>query len=293
MLGEASALAASLCWAIGPLVAYHGVELLGTFRFAQARFIVATAGLFALAATNNVLPNFSTPGLPMLALSGIIGIALGEASLFQAVYLLGPRRASLLYVLNAPVIAIFGSIIFDEVLSSVSIAGIIAVLIGVASAIYYRNPHETSTRSDSERSRGLACAIAAAVCQAIGVLLAKRPLASVDPLEAALVRTIAATIAFVPIFMLFREKNRRIKIPELRYVAYSAVISTIGGMTFSLFALARTSIAYAAVLSSLSPVILIVILRVVRRQRFAVGAWIGTVLAVAGVVFIVLGRTSR
>lgn len=290
MLGKVSALAASLCWAIGPLVAYRGVEVLGTFRFAQARFLVATVGLFALAAANGVLPSLSTPGLPLLIMSGVIGIAIGEAALFQAVYLLGPRRASLLYVLNAPIVAVLGSSIFHERISALSMLGVVAVFAGVMTAIYYRNPHEADTRSNALLRRGFGCALLAALCQAVGVLLVKGALVSVDPIEAATVRTLAAAIAFIPLFVVFRERGGNISGSDMRYVGYSAVISTIGGMTFSLFALAHTNIAYAAVLSSLSPVILILILRTVKAQRFPAGAWVGTVLAVIGVVSIVIGR---
>jgi drug/metabolite transporter (DMT)-like permease len=81
----------------------------------------------------------------------------------------------------------------------------------------------------------------------------------------------------------FREREKAISPAALKYVAYSAGVSTIGGMTFLLAAFAYTEIYKAVTISSLAPVLYIVIMTIFARDRFPVLAWCGTIIAVFGI----------
>ena len=58
-----------------------------------------------------------------LVLSGLIGIFLGDLLLFTAVGRLGPRRAGVLFALNAPIAALLGWLVLGETLNAVAVAG--------------------------------------------------------------------------------------------------------------------------------------------------------------------------
>jgi len=289
--GEAFALGAAVCWAIGPLIAYHGVAALGTFRFAQYRYalstlmlggIVLVAGYFSLPATSALL---------LLVLSGALGVAAGEASLFRAVYLLGPRRASMAFSVHAPVTAFMAVVVFHETFSVPALAGVILAAFGVWLAL--------ACRPDTERSRGvwhiedglrpgLACVGAAVVFQVLGALLAKPAMEVVDPVLASTIRTASAMVVFLPFYLLYGERTGRVQSAGMGWVALSAGISTVAGMTLLLAAFARTELYRAVILSSLAPALQVLLLRVFRGERFPVGAWAGTVIAIAGAILAAL-----
>ena len=66
------------------------------------------------------------------------------------------------------------------------------------------------------------------------------------------------------------------------------LVSTIGGMTLLLAALASAGIVRAVILSSMSPVIYIFLMSVFRGERFPVLAWIGSIMAVVGAAIAIL-----
>jgi drug/metabolite transporter (DMT)-like permease len=59
-------------------------------------------------------------------------------------------------------------------------------------------------------------------------------------------------------------------------------------MTLLLAAFARTELYRAVILSSLAPALQVLLLRVFRGERFPVGVWAGTVIAIAGAILAAL-----
>jgi drug/metabolite transporter (DMT)-like permease len=292
LAGSAFALGAALCWAIGPLIAYRGVQLLGTFRFSMYRFTLSALVLFLIAFSLDQLQFDDVRTLALLALSGVIGVAIGEAALFQAVYLLGPRRSSLIFTLHAPLTAITGSLIFNETPSSIATIGVMLAFAGVYIAVIFRSAAEKSSSKHTKAhtlKAGLFLVILAVLCQIVGVMLVKEVISNVEPFFASFVRTGAACIAFLPIFFLWRgDKEPENQLRSLRPVALSALVSTIGGMTFLLAAFASTDIVRAVIFSSLSPVFYIILMSAFRSERFPLPVWFGTTIAVSGVVIATL-----
>ncbi len=285
--GEGFALAAALCWAIGPLIAYRGVEALGTFRFSMFRFALSATSLFILAATLESLDFSNTRTVLLLTISGIVGIAFGEACLFQAVYFLGPRIASIIFSLHAPLTAFVGAAIFSETISAVALSGILLSLGGVYMAIFFRSQSEVSGGEwykPSKNTGGLLLVGLAVIFQIIGALLSKEVMSNTSPFFASFLRTASVTVAFAPIFITLRERKRIVQFSDFKFVALSAFVSTIGGMTFLLAAFANTEIFRAVILASLSPVQYIIIMSIWRRENFPLGAWIGTFVTLVGVV---------
>ena len=290
-VGESFALGAAFCWAIGPLVAYKGIAGFGTFRFSMYRFAISALALFAIAMSLGQIDTSNIRALAFLAASGVIGVAMGEAALFQAVFLLGPRRSSLIFALHAPLTAISGGVLFRETISLQSLLGVTLAFGGVYTAVIIRSQTEQSggTYYKPEAVRfGLLLVALAVFCQVCGALLAKEVIDEVEPFFASFTRTFAAAIAFVPVFLVFKEQPKTGVSENLRFVFLSAFVSTIGGMTFLLAAFANTEIYRAVILSSLSPVIYIVLMSAFRGERFALLAWAGTIVAVLGVVVTIL-----
>ena len=87
---------------------------IGPFAFGLYRHTMVTAVLGLL-----VLATGGGTGLPheavlRLALSGIVGIFLGDTILYLALVRLGPRRTGALFALNAPIAALLGWALLGE-----------------------------------------------------------------------------------------------------------------------------------------------------------------------------------
>ena len=134
-LGEIAALATSFFFAMTALIFTATGRMVGSQVTNRLRLTFALLYLIIL---NLIL--FREP-LPFsagssrwlwLSLSGVIGLSLGDAFLFQSLVSLGPRLGSLLLSL-AP---IFGSLIawifFGEILTALQITGIVFALAGIA-----------------------------------------------------------------------------------------------------------------------------------------------------------------
>ena len=89
----------------------------------------------------------------LLLASGIIGIFIGDSLLFSSLNRLGPRRAGILFALNAPMAAVFGWLLLGESLSWFAVAGIAVCVGGVMLAIFFgkrsgQNSHARTSERD-------------------------------------------------------------------------------------------------------------------------------------------------
>src|SRR5690606_2466619 len=195
---ELAALATATCWALTGLLAADAVRALGAFHFNLWRQGFVTLALLAVVAATGAWAGLVGWTLAVLALSGVIGILLGDTFNYAAVGRLGPRRAGAVYALNAPMAAILGWALLDEALSLQAATGIVLTAAGVAVAILGR-PRANAHRFESLAGTllpGLACGLMAALGQAAGALIARPVMeAGLDPWLASLVRVGASGLA--------------------------------------------------------------------------------------------------
>src|SRR5918995_637766 len=175
------------------------MNFIGELAALATSFFFAMTALIFLVIINLVpfrepLP-FSAEGSRWLwlAFSGVIGLSLGDAFLFQALISVGPRLGTLLLSL-AP---IFGSIIawffFGEILSFLQITGIILSLAGIAWVVLsYEEPPDTP---HGQTRRGVLFGVLAGLGQAVGLVLSKQGMfGDFSPFQANAIRMLAAVI---------------------------------------------------------------------------------------------------
>src|SRR5512147_2824053 len=128
-----------------------------------------------------------------LSLSGVIGLSLGDAFLFQSLISVGPRLGSLLLSL-AP---IFGSIIawifFGETLTALQITGIVLALAGIGWVVM--SHEEPADTTHGHTKRGVFFGVLAGLGQAIGLVLAKQGMfGEFHPFQANVIRLFSAVL---------------------------------------------------------------------------------------------------
>ena len=236
----------------------------------------------------------TTDWLP-LAISGFVGLALGDAALFEAFARLGPRRTGILFAVNAPLTAIISSVIYDEEFGLVGIVGTVLVLAGVSMAIAYgTRPGQSHTWEEIRGSlaAGVGFGLAGALGQAVAVLVADPVFdGSLDPWAGAAVRALVGTAGLFALMPWFERRNGSRKIGQLTARLWALVIisGTLGmviGKTLMLIALAGGPPGLVSILVSLAPVIQLPVIWLVTRELPPLGAWLGALLAVAGTAMV-------
>jgi drug/metabolite transporter (DMT)-like permease len=293
--GEIAALATAFFFAVTALIFTSTGRSIGSQVTNRMRLLFA---LFYLIVLNVIL--FREP-LPFsagssrwlwLSLSGVIGLSLGDAFLFQSMVSVGTRLGSLLLSL-AP---IFGSIIawifFGEVLSILQIMGIVLALAGIAWVVAsHQEPPDTP---HGHTQRGVIFGILAGLGQAVGLVLSKQGMSGdFSAFQANAIRMLAA-VSFSWVWATvsgkvgstFQELHGKPRI--LGLLALGAFVGPVLGVTSSLLAIQYVEIGIASTLNSLTPVIILPISYFVLKEKVGWQAIVGTLLAIAGVTILFL-----
>ncbi|MEL7239866.1 MAG: DMT family transporter, partial [Planctomycetota bacterium] len=216
-LGLAIAATAAALWAVSSMI----WGLAGaTFKPVVLNCLKGLAACVLFAITLLVMgepvvqPIFDVPGwqLLLLGLSGIVGIAIGDTFYFGSLNRIGPRQASLLSLLAAPMVAVLGWWLLEETLSPTALTGITLTVIGVAWVVLEKKRPPRAGREVAKGVAGhattkLAIAVGvlfgvlAAVGQAVGAIMNRAALVDgeASDLWTALWRVGLATVVLMPV----------------------------------------------------------------------------------------------
>lgn len=285
---ELAALGAALCWAVSGVTAPWPVSRLGPFAFNRWRQIFATVLFAGIVAASGTWRQLDGAAAPLLALSGLVGILMGDSLLFTAVHRLGPRRAGVLFALNAPIAAGLGWAALGETLSLQAVLGVGLCAAGVALAIRFgggRSPEGWEPVRGS-LAVGVLAGLGAATGQALGALIARPAMeAGVDPFAASLLRVGVSALGLALLARLPAVAAYQPEPIDLRNGAATAATAVVGlgfGMTLLLFALAGGKVGVVSTLAATTPVMILPMIWALSGRRPAPGAWAGAALVVAG-----------
>jgi drug/metabolite transporter (DMT)-like permease len=292
-IGELASILASLCYSLTAVIFTLSGQKVGSEVTNRARVLIALGYLLII---NLIL--FSSP-LPFnagqgpwfwLTLSGIFGLALGDAFLFRSYMLIGPRLGMLLMSL-APIIgAVMAWALFGETLTFWQMAGIVITLIGIGWVILTHNSgEETQAKAPVQ---GIIFGILAAAGQAIGLVLSKQGMpAGFSPFAGNAIRMLAAVFALWVMTLLqgkarITVKSMRENPGAMKIIALGALIGPVLGVTASLFAVQHAAIGVASTLMALPPIFLLPIGYFFFKERFGWQAVAGTLVAMLGVTLL-------
>ena len=289
--GELAALLTALCWSASALFFTWSGRRIGSQAVNLARLVAALVlvTLLHLALFHTPFPfHAGSARYCYLGISGLIGFCLGDAVLFEAFLLLGPRLALLIMTLSPVFSTILGRLFLHQALGPGKLLAILVTLAGIAWVVW-----EHSSDADARRPRhlslGIALAVGGALGQSGGLLFSRFGLeGGFPPLSANVLRLTAATAGLLlwhllrgNLLSLFgRLRDRQAALQVLGGATFGPVL----GVTCSLFAIAHASMGVAATLMSLSPVILLPISVLIDKEKISLGAVLGTLLSIAGSV---------
>lgn len=284
---ENAALGTATCWAMTGIIASDAIRALGAFHFNLIRQVFVSLILAAVVLMSGALALPGWQAVAVLAVSGVVGILLGDTLNFAAVGRLGPRRAGAVFALNAPMAALLGWAVLGERLGWQAGLGIAVTVAGVALAILGRPP-SGAHRLESIRGGlgvGVLFGLGAALGQATGALIARPYMAGgLDPYVGSLIRVGASGLAMgvVAALPLAPPRPREVSGRVLLLTGATALIGLLLGMTLFPYALQGSQTGIIATLSATSPVIILPLLWLRTGQRPTLTSWAGAALAVAG-----------
>ncbi len=161
--------------------------------------------------------------------------------------------------------------------------GIALVLGGVAMVMWVR----LSGEQESSKFAGLAWGLAAVVCMAVSVIIAKEGLAGADSVQAAFIRMLAGTAGILVFGQATSRMGDSLKfLLDARFAALffvSVFVVTFGGFWLSLFAIEKMQVSIANTLNSTEPLFVLPIAALVLKEKITRWVVVGTALAVVGV----------
>ncbi len=300
-LGELAALAAAALWA-GASILFANLgakkispQVLNLFKCALALVLLwMTMGLME----HSWLPHpDSDSALIALAISGVIGLTLGDTAYFHALNRLGPRRTLIFATLSPPTTAVMAYAFLDEPLTKTMILGIIVTLAGVIWVIKERQPEASTTSpkdSDNHLEKfGIFFALVAIACQATGNILTKYGSQGLAPLETSVTRLAFGVVALVVWVIVGKESRKFTELftqrGHLKTLTLATIIGTYLGIWLMVAGLQYTSnTGVAATLSSMSPVFILPLSALFLKEHVSIRAITGAVLALTGVAILIM-----
>ena len=289
---ELAALGAAVCWALTGLLAARPVAEVGPFAFNLYRQSFVTLVLGVLVLLSGAWKGIDPALLPVLALSGFVGVFMGDTVLFFALRRLGPRRTGALFAMNAPMAAVLGWAVLGETLSPQGAAGVALCAAGVAICVLGRASSSHLERVHGPIWQGVALGLFAALGQASGSLIARPAMAAgLDPMVASLMRVGVAvlclgTLTGLPLGV--AKPRGRLSGRGAAQIGASGILAMVVGMTLLLFALQGGKVGIVSTLSALSPVLILPVLWVLTGERPPAASWAGALIAVMGMGLIFL-----
>jgi drug/metabolite transporter (DMT)-like permease len=292
-LGEIAGLTTAICWSLTSIAFTAASRRLGALQVNLYRLPVA---LILLSLTYFLFWrdfHISTDVVLWLITSGIVGLAIGDTFLFQAMVLIGARLSMILMALAPPMAAIMAYIFLFEVINPVGILGIAITIVGIVWVVAERTPDASGVRRRIS-FRGVIWGILAALGQAAGLILAKKGLVSdINPILATLIRMIGATVILWPLSLLTGQVQGPIKVfskdrSAIKWMLIGIIFGPYLGVTFSLIAVKYTQTGIAATLMSTMPVIMIPMVIAIEKEKPSWRAIVGAAIAVAGIAILFL-----
>lgn len=299
-IGVLLSLFTAACWAVSPLFWASAGRRIGSFPVVLLRSLVATVLLLLLLPVYALVTG-GWPAMPSLnqilwlSLSGLIGMAIGDALVYRALVLLGVRRTTQISTFTPVASVLLGWVWLDERLSALTLGGIALVLGGTSYAVLARQAASGPSREPGRLSAtGLFCAVTGAVCVGIGASTGRQAflIGELDAVVATVIRVGSAAVLLWLVPLGRKHARRTVGYLRDRFILSRIVPGTLAGpfigMLCYLVSLKYLEAGLVSTLSSMSPLFVLPLVAVLYRVRIGLDVIVASIVAVGGVALICL-----
>ncbi|MBN2620043.1 DMT family transporter [candidate division WOR-3 bacterium] len=226
----------------------------------------------------------------LLALSGFVGIGLGDTLLFASLNKLGAGRTGIVVCMYSPFIIILSLIFLDEHLTILQLLGVLLIIVAVLAAT---SEKQTTPIDKKQLTSGILLGILAAGTAAVGVIIMKPILEQSPLLWATQVRLIGGIIALGMILGLHPRRRQIVHsltntrswsntITGSVIGAYGAMVVWIAGMKF-------TQASIASALNQTSTIFIFIFAGLFLKEPVNLKRTMGIILAFLGSYLVSFG----
>lgn len=301
LLGGAAALASAFLWAVSAILFRRVGDAVSAMGINLAKGLVALACMAALLLPTG-LAGVDPDSLTALAISGLVGITLGDTLYFMTLVRLGPRRTLLVGALIPVVTALIAAVMLGERVPLLAWLGMALTITGVTTVLWQRSAEADRGQGKNGvgkgvewRRSGLFFALLFVFANALGIIASKLGVADMPALEATFIRQAFAIAGLTFWGLMLRDLLGWVRplrdVRLLKPLLLAALIGAFLGTWLSIVALKYTYVAVAATLNSTSPLFILPLAAVMMGERIRVREVLGAATAVAGVglYFVSLG----
>ncbi len=285
--GEFLALFTALSWTIssltfGKISSECNTQVSNFIRVLLGTILVGFVCLFS--ERNLFFPTDVTFGdFKIIALSGFIGMFLGDLFLFKAYTIIGARVTMLIMSLSPLIVFLIDFLFLDVQIRFIQLFAILITCFGIIMVILKpsKNGYDLSFSP-----KGLLYAFLATFGQSLGVILTKLGSSSYDSLATTQLRLGVAILCFGIMVILERKHRDVINIvTNFRYLTLFLV-----GTFFSVFGIAAlieafktSNAAVASTISSTSPILMIPFAIFIYKEKIRKNEIIGAIISILGI----------
>jgi drug/metabolite transporter (DMT)-like permease len=230
-------------------------------------------------------------------LSGFIGLTLGDYLAFTAYKILGGRRTSLFSCFSPGAALLAAYFLIGENVNFIGIIGMAVSISGILLLILSRK-EQTHVANEGSSSfwKGIIYAALGAICQGVGLVLAKKgffhSVENFNPIYATWIRMLVATI-FVYLIGAFKInlwvefKTITFDATKIKPVLIGTLFGPIIGVSFSMLAAANLEASVVQTLFSLLPVFVLFGAVIILKEKVPMKSYLAVLVSIIGVIILV------
>ena len=293
--GELLALCVAFLWGLAAVIWTVAGEKISATELNLIKVVIASGlvGL-TLVLTRIAYVPLSTLNLALMALSGLIGIGLGDVALFAAFQRIGPTRTSMIKLLSPLLVSLVAFFSLGEKLGVVDLVGMAVTILGILLVVSERLPHSQGTPPRFWEGVGLA--LLATLAEVVGVNFSHQVLVqtAIDPLWGTLLRLVSAAVFLALFVLLTRQRigswlNTSDSSRLVKLIGTGVFCGTFIGLWLQQTVLKTTAAGMAQTFFSASPLFILLIQAAYQRRWPTWRALGGVLVSMAGIALIFWG----
>ena len=223
-----------------------------------------------------------------LALSGIIGISIGDTLFFRSLQDLGAKVQVLYFMLGQIVTMFLSFLLLGEVLSIEEYVGAMILLCGIIIVTIGKQEDHPN------KARGIIGGFASILCFSISSIMVKVSIVDVGVPTATFWRMFFSTMSVMFIgftskrFVTWYAPLKQTK--TLLLFLLNVVVITYGGFLLSMLAIKHITVSLASVLCATEPVFVLILAFLINHERVSKRELIGAAVTIAGLLILLLNE---
>lgn len=286
LIGILAAIASAASWACGTIV----FDRLGKYvPPAGITFIKSSLSIVLLALLTLFTGGFTSVGIQdcaLLAMSGIIGIAVGDTLFFKSLSDLGPKVQVLYFMLGQVITMLLSFLFLGEILSLQEYIGALTLLTGIVIVIWGKQEDHPN------KLRGIIFGFLSILCFSVSSIVVKYTIADIDAISATFYRMFFGTIGIL--FVGVSSSKIKDWIQPLKQgrifglFLFNVLVITFGGFLLSMVAIKNISVSLASVLSTSEPVFVLLFAYLINKDKATRRELLGAAIAIVGLIIVLL-----